>query len=97
MLNSKKAVLLVAKVTVIRSVGAGTATGSPERGRHCVVEVLDQLESGEFVISEPVCFETLAETLAGDEAGILPPGTVYESALRRPRVVVSEPGVRPAG
>lgn len=39
------------------------AAGSSDRDSHCFVTVLGQRASGEFVVSQPECFDTLAEAL----------------------------------
>jgi hypothetical protein len=57
------AVLTVAAVLA----GAGTATGEPVE--HCVVEVVDQLDSGEFVMSDPVCYRSFPEAISAASSG----------------------------
>ena len=43
--------------------GATVATTQPTE-THCVVSVVDQLESGEYVLSDEECYDTFAEAMA---------------------------------
>lgn len=44
---------------------------------HCVIEVIDQLETGELIMSDPACFETFAAAMANASRGSVrvDPGT----------------------
>lgn len=48
-------VLAIFGVALAASLGAGTAETPPEE--HCVVTVIGQEADGQFITSEPVCFE----------------------------------------
>jgi hypothetical protein len=89
MSESKRAVVVVVLLVVSVVAAAGTASSSPDREEHCVVEVLDQLESGEFVISDPVCFETFAEAAFAASLGTvrLDPGVTPDGLATAPGVV----------
>jgi hypothetical protein len=61
MFGSKRTIAVLFMVVVAVLAGVGTAAGAEPADEHCVVEVIDQLDTGEFVLSDPVCFGTFAE------------------------------------
>lgn len=73
MLRLWKSVVVVVMVVVGSATAlAGVSSSSVEPTgveQHCVVEVVDQLKSGEFVLSDPVCFETFAEAASFASSG----------------------------
>ena len=69
MVNAKRAVAVASAVVVVLMSCAGTATGSEPADEHCVVEVIGQLETGEFVLSDSVCFDTFPEAVSFASSG----------------------------
>ena len=49
---------------------APAGAAEPDSGDHCVLHIEGQKPTGEFEVSEPVCFGTLAEALADAGANI---------------------------
>jgi hypothetical protein len=71
MLSSRRSIAVVAIVAAAMLASVGTAAGAEPADEHCVVEVVDQLESGEFVLSDPVCFVTFAEAAWYASSGVV--------------------------
>ncbi len=49
--------------TVLAPAGVAGA-GTVDAGEHCVVEVVGQLKSGEYVTTEPACFDDIGDAMA---------------------------------
>lgn len=67
MSNGRRAVAVVAMAVAVLLAGVAAASGQSEE--HCVVRVIDQLESGEFVLTDPVCYPTFAEAAFAASSG----------------------------
>lgn len=63
---------LVALPSLVSASPVSASPVDPDAEQHCVLEVVDQLETGELLTAAPVCFGTLAEAL--EFAGGAPSG-----------------------
>ena len=60
---------LVLGAGLLLSVGSAAADPAPEPESHCVLQVLDVLLDGEFVVSAPTCFGSFREAMAFASGG----------------------------
>lgn len=85
--RAPRPVLLIAAIAVILFATAAVAVAKPQLPvEHCVIEVIGQHDSGEFITTEPVCYDTFAEAIAHATGGEV----VLDAAT--PGSVVFDPG-----